>query len=299
MPKQNHDLFQSEAFLLSDWHERTQESSTFLFSMHPTGKSLNSFVSLDEVGRGCIAGPVVVCATFWQRDDIANEFANWLRELKDSKKMSARSREQSFATAIREKFIKNLDLWENPPVIPPSMKDSEKLCLPPRICKWTDKQLIAAMAGSDKRKAKTQPFRLSSSYIGFAGADEIDALGIIPALGLAASRALEQASGHEQPQIIFFDGHCPTALRPPWDTLPQILVTKGDDLLKSISASSVLAKVVRDRWMRKYSNLLPIYFFDEHCGYGTAKHRAALLEHGPSPLHRLTFLKNICTESVP
>ena len=73
----------------------------------------------------------------------------------------------------------------------------------------------------------------------------------------------------------------------------QLCLKKGDQKSKSISAASVMAKVYRDRIMSSYDNLFPEYGFIRHSGYGTEYHRAALLKHGPSPIHRLTF-KGVC-----
>jgi len=135
--------------------------------------------------------------------------------------------------------------------------------------------------------------------LGCATAGEIDAHGIIPSLGLAASRALAQLPRQCEPAVVFFDGNRPIKLAEPWNELRQILVTKGDNLLKSISASSVIAKVVRDQWMQKYSEMFPNYAFEENRGYGTEKHRNAIEKHGPTPLHRRSFLKNLCPQLHP
>ena len=71
--------------------------------------------------------------------------------------------------------------------------------------------------------------------------------------------------------------------------LPQRSFTHGDALLPCISAASVLAKVTRDRIMRHLHQLYPGYGFDEHKGYGTARHLEALRDQGPCPLHRRSF----------
>ena len=65
----------------------------------------------------------------------------------------------------------------------------------------------------------------------------------------------------------------------------------GDALSQSIAAASVLAKVSRDRSMRALAALYPEYGFDKHKGYGTKAHYQALDRFGPSPVHRLSFLK--------
>jgi ribonuclease HII len=304
MAKRTDDLFRSEAFLLKDWRERKKIASANLFYSQAESSTEGTFVALDEVGRGCVAGPIVVCATLWQQADAGHEFSEWVKVLRDSKKMTQKSREQCFATAASRGFLARHDQWENPPEIPSFGQQHRvpepgwDLRLPEQVCKWTENLLKAELIKKPQKSLRVPAFSLVSAQIGFADASEIDAFGIIPALGIAASRAMSQFAGECTPEVIFFDGHRPTALEAPWADIPQILVTKGDDLLKSISASSVIAKVVRDRWMKNYSKLLPTYFFDEHCGYGTEKHRQALLSYGPSSLHRLSFLGNICPESV-
>ncbi len=65
----------------------------------------------------------------------------------------------------------------------------------------------------------------------------------------------------------------------------------GDGKSPSIAAASILAKVTRDRLMREYDKQYPAYGFAGHKGYGTKAHHAALLAHGPCPLHRRSFLQ--------
>ncbi|MCD4717454.1 MAG: ribonuclease HII, partial [Desulfobacterales bacterium] len=64
---------------------------------------------------------------------------------------------------------------------------------------------------------------------------------------------------------------------------------KGDQLSRSISAASVLAKVYRDRIMRSFHDMYPVYGFDRNKGYGTREHLAALGQYGACPIHRFTF----------
>jgi len=71
--------------------------------------------------------------------------------------------------------------------------------------------------------------------------------------------------------------------------LPQVPIIHGDALSASIAAASILAKVERDRMMREWNAVFPVYGLAAHKGYSTAKHLAALRQHGPSPLHRLSF----------
>ena len=67
----------------------------------------------------------------------------------------------------------------------------------------------------------------------------------------------------------------------------------GDAKSLSIAAASVLAKVTRDHIMLKYDEQYPEYGFKQHKGYGTKLHREAILTHGPCPIHRRSFLKNL------
>ena len=71
--------------------------------------------------------------------------------------------------------------------------------------------------------------------------------------------------------------------------VPQWCLKKGDQLSRSISAASVLAKVYRDRIMRSYHEMYPQFGFDQNKGYGTSRHLAALRKYGKSPLHRVSF----------
>ena len=78
------------------------------------------------------------------------------------------------------------------------------------------------------------------------------------------------------------------------DTLkiPYMSIIKGDAKCYSISVASILAKVTRDRIMRKYDELYPEYGFAKHKGYGTKAHIEKIKEIGPCPIHRKTFIKN-------
>ena len=66
-------------------------------------------------------------------------------------------------------------------------------------------------------------------------------------------------------------------------------VVGGDRCVPAISAASILAKVCRDRIMRRWHRRYPEYGFDKHKGYATAEHLAALDRYGPCPIHRMTF----------
>jgi len=76
--------------------------------------------------------------------------------------------------------------------------------------------------------------------------------------------------------------------------IPFNAIISGDALSLSIAAASIIAKVTRDRMMMVYDEMYPEYGFAKHKGYGTREHIEAIKKYGPSPIHRMSFLKNIC-----
>lgn len=118
--------------------------------------------------------------------------------------------------------------------------------------------------------------------IGWASEDEIDKSDILSATKLAMRRALAKL-GFELDGLLL-DG-------PPLRIHPrELAIVGGDDLSNEIAAASILAKVTRDRWMVEMDEHFPGYGFARHKGYGTEEHRNALIEWGPCPLHRKSFL---------
>ncbi len=124
-------------------------------------------------------------------------------------------------------------------------------------------------------------------HIASASVEEIEAVNILQATYLAMQRAVEGLS--VTPSLVLVDGN----RLPPSLTAPARFVIKGDALSASIGAASILAKVSRDRWMLELDRQYPEYAFAKHKGYGTALHYERLREHGPSPVHRLSFLKTM------
>lgn len=115
-----------------------------------------------------------------------------------------------------------------------------------------------------------------------ARVEEIDTLNILHATMLAMKRAVEGLP--VVPTLAQIDGNrCPTL------SVRAEAIVGGDALVPSISAASILAKVTRDRMLDVLHEQFPVYGFDAHAGYGTAKHLAALREHGPCEHHRRSF----------
>ena len=119
-------------------------------------------------------------------------------------------------------------------------------------------------------------------------AAEIDATDILSARMKAMQLAINGLS--QQPDFALIDGNRDKGKTAAIAT-PHRCIVKGDSLSASIAAASVLAKVSRDHFMLEMAQQYPQYAFEKHKGYGTKLHYDMLREYGPSPIHRLTFLK--------
>lgn len=145
---------------------------------------------------------------------------------------------------------------------------------------------------SDKKRRELFPVIQEHAIawgIGMASEKEIDEINILQATFLAMERALAQLV--VKPDLALIDGN-----REKDFGIPVRTVVKGDSLSMNIAAASVLAKVTRDDLMVRQAENYPQYGFEIHKGYGTKAHYAALTEHGPSPIHRRTFLKKFYGE---
>lgn len=189
---------------------------------------------IDEVGRGCLAGPVVVTATITPQNTS-------YRLLRDSKVMTEAQREEAYAWITANCFyataMVNHRLIDHYNIYTSTLLAMKKAYL----------ALIAQL-----------PFSLEHlEYV------------LVDAMPLK----LDASCGHEKLEIHHF----------PY----------GETYSTSIAAASIVAKVTRDRLMKKLSPLLPLYDFAEHKGYATEKHITALLAHGSSIIHRKTFVDTV------
>lgn len=170
---------------------------------------------VDEVGRGCLAGPVIAASVILKRP---------IKGLMDSKRLSSKKRED-----LSQIIIKN-----------------------------------------------------SIFAIGAADSQEIDQINILQASLLAMQRSLEKLD--MQPKKVLVDGNHI------FETSIEIeAIVGGDNLIPSISAASIVAKVFRDRLMMAYSKEFPNYGFDKHKGYPTKLHKEMLKKYGLTRIHRRTF----------
>jgi ribonuclease HII len=174
-------------------------------------------IGVDEVGRGCWAGPVVAGAVLLDAPIVG---------LRDSKKLTALQR-QVLDGAIRQQAV--------------------------------------------------------AYGLGWVPADELDAIGLTAAVGMAMRRAVAAITAPYEQLVI--DGN--------YNYLPDnpkaSCLIKADDQVPAVSAASIIAKVARDAYMADMARQFPGYAFEKHVGYGTAAHRLALQERGVSVLHRRSF----------
>ncbi|MDY6845249.1 MAG: ribonuclease HII [Thermodesulfobacteriota bacterium] len=120
--------------------------------------------------------------------------------------------------------------------------------------------------------------------IGIVGHRKIDRVNILQATTAAMTKAVRKLS--IIPDYILVDGKDTISLE-----IPQSAIVRGDTLHYSISAASILAKVVRDEIMMKYHSIYPQYNFKKNKGYPTQEHIDAIRQYGPCSIHRRTFKK--------
>ena len=186
-----------------------------------------AILGIDEVGRGPLAGPLVVGAVI-----LPDNKPDWIEDLKDSKKLSAKKRE-----ALSEIILK-----ESP-----------------------------------------------ATGLGWVNSEELDNIGISEALKLATKRAvLEVQTSHTAFSQIVIDGKVNFLKNTKLENYVSTLA-RADDLIKEVSAASIIAKVARDKYMVDLSAKYQEYGFDSHVGYGTKKHIEAIYKYGICPEHRKSF----------
>jgi len=185
-------------------------------------KNINNICGIDEVGRGCLAGPVYSAAVVL--DQNTNFEYKDFNQINDSKKLSEKKREKLFDYIID----------------------------------------------------------ISKFGIGICTVEEIDHLGIQEAVKVSMKRAVE--SLEIQPDHLLIDN-----MKLDLD-IPQTSIIKGDQISKSISSASIIAKVSRDNLMKnQISNNYPMYKFEKNKGYGTKEHMDAIKTFGITKQHRKSF----------
>lgn len=169
---------------------------------------------------------------------------------------------------------------------------------PQKLPKWWKHVADSKTLSATNREEIAEGIRESATGwgMGWVGHGEIDRINIhqasLMAMGNAVGQLINQLSTARP--ILLIDGKFTIndktiKLR----SLEQRAIIKGDSLVHSIAAASILAKVHRDSLMRDMHLLYPEYGFDAHKGYATVRHRTALQLHGLSAVHRATFCGKI------
>ncbi len=164
----------------------------------------------------------------------------------------------------------------SPPPLLPFLRDSKKLA-------------------SDEREALVPRIEAAASHLGYGTVEPEEfgkAINLHHLTFLAMTRALEDARLPDGCALLV-DGKFKHPLWPG----PQRAVIKGDDSSLRIAAASVLAKVHRDRVMTEACRKYPEYGFSRNVGYGTEEHCRAILQHGPSPIHRKNFVASLLAKN--
>jgi ribonuclease HII len=155
--------------------------------------------------------------------------------------------------------------------------------------KWWDEITDSKKLSEKKREYL---YSMISEYgncsIGIASVMEIEQLNILQASLLAMKRAVENFSKYDS-AVILIDGKF---IIPELNSKQEAIV-KGDSLVHSIAASSIIAKVTRDQMMKDLDLAYPEYGFAKHKGYGTSAHIEAIKKYGLTPMHRPSFCDKI------
>jgi ribonuclease HII len=206
--------------------QRTRDMFKFELSLMSQGFAC--IAGADEVGRGCLAGPLVAAAVVLRPE-------HPILGVKDSKLLDSARREE-LAEQIRAEAVA-----------------------------WAVAEVTAA---------------------------EIDRHGIQLANMMALRRAVEALG--VTCDYVLTDGFTINGME-----VPSLGLVRGDRRSASVAAASIVAKVARDRMMAEVAAVFPGYGFEEHVGYGTAGHVAALRRLGPCPIHRRSFAPVSAAEQDP
>ena len=142
---------------------------------------------------------------------------------------------------------------------------------------------------SEKKRAELYDIiiqKAAAYSVGTASAAEIDEHNILRATFIAMRRAYDGLG--IKPSFAIVDGN-----RDPSLGIRTMTVVKGDGISASIAAASIIAKVSRDRYMTELAEKYPEYQFEKHKGYPTKLHYEMIRQYGPSPVHRMSFLKKM------
>jgi ribonuclease HII len=214
-------------------------------------------IGVDEVGRGCLAGPVYAGAVIIPEHAIETlERAG----VTDSKKISEKKRD-AIADIIIEHCYVGLGFATSDEIDEINILQATFLAM--------RRSLVSLAVNVEESSSKEATgLGLPSGHILIDGNQKLP----------FAGPAFEACSVKSEIQKFLA-----------WSKLPQTTLVKGDSRALPIAAASIVAKVTRDRLMIDLDQEFPQYGFKGHKGYAAEIHRTAIKEHGPSPVHRKTF----------
>ncbi len=233
-------------------------------------------IGCDEVGRGCLAGPVVAGAVILKlaEDEMVNQ-NSWFHQIRDSKLLSAKKRKE-----LESKIKENSIAWAVGQV------EANEI----------DEINIHQATLKAVRIAVEKILNLvSSETVLYHSGLTLPAVALCEGWDLESGNIDSRASGNDKntkaskEMFLAIDGKFII----PKFHVEQEAVVDGDNKIISIAAASIVAKVYRDELMGELELKYPKYNFAKHKGYGTLHHRKAILQNGLSDIHRKTFCKNL------
>lgn len=264
--------------------ELNRPKSSFIDGKSPNMPNTHTLsIGIDEAGRGPLLGGVMVSAvllpttlsgTFVQLSDDINFKSSPLAGLNDSKKLTAKRREQ-YAQAIQDTAIGYV-LVDVPAVVIDGINVLQA-------------SLLAMQLASD-----TMLKQISAGIYDVYGYGDGDGGGVGDKSIIKRLQIKPLVDGNRLPSLMMADHHHlwqPLIQTYDWSVsqlCPQAII-KGDMLHSSIAAASILAKVSRDKQMLVLAKRYPQYLIDKHKGYPTQAHLLAIAEHGILPEHRRSF----------
>lgn len=229
-----------------------------------TGRTPSYIIGIDEVGRGPLAGPVVVCAVAIPHNRKPSSLAKDL-PLRDSKKLTARQR-AAWSTAI-----KNDDrIFYSIASASPRVIDRIN------IARATNQAATRAL--ENLLDTLPSPSRVNVFLDG----------GLYIVRNSNFEFLISKNTTRQKYRSRFHSSKTKTSIDLKIET-----VIKGDEKIPTISLASIVAKEHRDALMHRAHKKYPDHGFDRHVGYGTRQHIVAIKQHGRTPLHRNSFLKKI------
>ncbi len=221
---------------------KTLEKSLF-------AKGYKYVIGVDEVGIGCLAGPVVVCAVLFDKKFFANKHAK-LVGVRDSKLLSSRQREKFYEELLKISELKYKVISCSPAII-------DKINIY-QAARWAMRRAVNRLVYSGQWTVDRK-FQIVNPKL--------------------------KTVNCKLKTMVLVDGK--TTIK--GLNLPQMAIVKGDRKVFAIACASIIAKVTRDRLMVRLAKKYPAYGFEKHKGYGTQLHKAMLAQHGICEIHRKSF----------